>query len=208
MLNYTLIRKNNKNLYLRIKDGQIVVTAPYNISKAYIDQFLSRHKSWIDMRLNQQRSLQNLDTVSIFGKSYTICFENRKIRDSLHILYCKKDIKSFQQCIKNVIQELFLQRFLFHCQRMNIKGQKLHIGFYKSKWGSYHPAKSLVCLNGNLAFTDIECLDAIIIHELCHIQYRDHSSDFYNEVLKWMPNYKTVHKRLKTYKIPYIKKDA
>ena len=36
MLEYTLIRKNNKNLYLRIREGKVVVTAPKNVSKAYV----------------------------------------------------------------------------------------------------------------------------------------------------------------------------
>lgn len=67
MLEYTLIRKNNKNLYLRIREGKVVVTAPKNVSKAYVDQFVCKHRSWIEKRLStSNKPLQNLDTIYIF----------------------------------------------------------------------------------------------------------------------------------------------
>ena len=208
MLEYTLIRKNNKNLYLRIREGKVVVTAPKNVSKAYVDQFVCKHRSWIEQHLTtSKKPLQNLDTIYIFGKPYTICFDNIASKDPSIIKY-RSDIKSFQTCIRLKIQDVFLQRFQMHCERMHIEGLKLRIGFFKSKWGSFHPTKKEVSLNGNLAFTDIECLDAIIVHELCHVSYRNHSSAFYKEVLHWMPNYKEVHKRLNSYEIPILKKDA
>ena len=197
MLEYTLIRKNNKNLYLRIREGKVVVTAPKNVSKAYVDQFVCNHLSWIEKRLStSNKPLQNLDTIYIFGKPYTICFDAIASKDPT-IIKCRPDIKSFQTCIRLKTQDIFLQRFNMHCERMHIKG-----------WGSFHPTKKEISLNGNLAFTDIECLDAIIIHELCHVSYRNHSSAFYKEVLHWVPNYKEVHKRLNSYEIPKLKKDA
>lgn len=97
MLEYTLIRKNNKNLYLRIREGKVVVTAPKNVSKAYVDQFVCKHRSWIEKRLSLSTSnkpLQNLDTIYIFGKPYTICFDAITSKDP-KIIKFRPDIKSF-----------------------------------------------------------------------------------------------------------------
>lgn len=99
MLEYTLIRKNNKNQYLRIREGKVVVTAPKNVSKAYVDQFVCKHRSWIEQRLTtSKKPLQNLDTIYIFGKPYTICFDTITSKDPT-IIKCRPDIKSFQTCI-------------------------------------------------------------------------------------------------------------
>lgn len=59
----------------------------------------------------------------------------------------------------------------------------------KSQWGSCDS-------NGNLTFSwrlvmaRPEAIDYVVIHELCHRKYMDHSKQFWNEVQKYMPNFK------------------
>ena len=43
----------------------------------------------------------------------------------------------------------------------------------------------------------LEVIDYVIIHELCHIKHHNHSKDFWDEVEKYMPEYKTHRKWLK-----------
>jgi predicted metal-dependent hydrolase len=40
-------------------------------------------------------------------------------------------------------------------------------------------------------------MDSVIIHELCHLKYMNHSKEFYNEVLRVCPNYKQYDRWLK-----------
>lgn len=40
-------------------------------------------------------------------------------------------------------------------------------------------------------------VDAIIVHELCHIIHKNHSKEFYNLVKKYIPNYDEIDKWLK-----------
>lgn len=40
-------------------------------------------------------------------------------------------------------------------------------------------------------------IDAIIVHELCHLKYKNHSKEFYELVSKYIPNYKDIDKWLK-----------
>lgn len=42
-----------------------------------------------------------------------------------------------------------------------------------------------------------EVIDYVILHELCHIKYKNHSKDFYNEIAKFMPDYKSRDNMLK-----------
>jgi len=59
----------------------------------------------------------------------------------------------------------------------------------KSQWGSCDS-------NGNLTFSwrlvmaKPEAIDYVVVHELCHRKYMDHSWDFWNQVQKYMPDYK------------------
>ncbi len=40
-------------------------------------------------------------------------------------------------------------------------------------------------------------VDAIIVHELCHILHNNHSKEFYELVKKYIPNYEEIDKWLK-----------
>ena len=59
----------------------------------------------------------------------------------------------------------------------------------KSQWGSCDS-------NGNLTFSwrlvmaRPEAIDYVVIHEICHRKHMDHSRDFWNQVQKYMPDFK------------------
>ena len=42
-----------------------------------------------------------------------------------------------------------------------------------------------------------DAIDYIVVHEMCHMDYRDHSKNFWNRVEEIMPNYKEKHEWLK-----------
>ena len=43
-----------------------------------------------------------------------------------------------------------------------------------------------------------EAIDAVVVHELCHMLHRDHSPAFYREVERWLPDYREREKLLKS----------
>ena len=42
-------------------------------------------------------------------------------------------------------------------------------------------------------------VDAIIVHELCHMKYKYHNKQFYDLVEKYIPDYKEIDKWLNKY---------
>ena len=43
----------------------------------------------------------------------------------------------------------------------------------------------------------IKIIDYIVVHEMCHMEHRNHSKDFYNAVGQVIPDYKQKIKWLK-----------
>jgi predicted metal-dependent hydrolase len=54
MMDYILIRKPIKNVYIRVKDGQVTVTAPRSVSKARIDAFVQQKQTWIERQMTRR----------------------------------------------------------------------------------------------------------------------------------------------------------
>ena len=67
----------------------------------------------------------------------------------------------------------------------------------KTKYGSCKTKTKDLHFTSRLIMLKDEAIDAVIVHELCHIIYPNHSKDFYNLVLSFIPNYKQLDKYLK-----------
>ena len=201
-----IIRKNNKRMYLRVKEGKIVVTAPFWASDKQINGFIDKHAEWIQKKLlDKNIFLKDGDTITILGNPFQISFTENLIDIEDHQIWIPNDQKIFQAFLIERTKKYLYSRFQELSSQMQISGIKLKLGFYKTKWGSYHPKTNCIRLNMNLIFTDKECIDAILIHELCHVRFQNHQKEFYQEVEKWMPSYRKVVRRLRTYSIPKIK---
>ncbi|MBT5229659.1 MAG: M48 family metallopeptidase [Methylococcales bacterium] len=71
----------------------------------------------------------------------------------------------------------------------------LRILTMQTQWGSCSPNGRLT-LNPHLVKAPRDCIDYVILHELCHIAEHNHSEQFYKLLKQVMPNWETVKERL------------
>lgn len=76
-----------------------------------------------------------------------------------------------------------------HFEDIRIKDQK-------SRWGSCS-SKGNLNFNWRIIMAPEPVCDYVIIHELCHLVFMDHSSNFWNLVLRTCPEYKQYKKWLR-----------
>jgi predicted metal-dependent hydrolase len=65
----------------------------------------------------------------------------------------------------------------------------------KVQWGSCSPAGRLT-LNPYLVKAPRECIDYVLLHELCHLRHHNHSRSFYQLLGRHLPQWAEVKKRL------------
>ena len=66
-----------------------------------------------------------------------------------------------------------------------------------TRYGSCMPNKRNLYFSSRLIMLPMDKVDAIIVHELCHIKYKYHNNDFYNLAEKYISNYIEIDKWLK-----------
>ncbi len=79
----------------------------------------------------------------------------------------------------------------------NIPPFDLKIRNMKTRWGVNNQGSKTITLNSELLKKDLDLLDYVIIHELCHFYEPNHSKAFWNHVEEYFPKYKEARKRLR-----------
>jgi len=194
-----IIKKNNRNTYVRVKNGKIVVTTNYLTSKNSILKLIMDNKMSIAQMLNKDsRKQEKSEDFYYFGKKYDVIygFSDIEFVDNKIYVYDKKSLDKYIN--KNVL-EIFSDRlnYWYNVFEERIPIPNLKIRKMTSRWGVCNIRNHNVTLNYHLYKYDITCLDYVIVHELSHFIHPNHSSNFWRLVGKYYPEYKKARKMLK-----------
>lgn len=78
----------------------------------------------------------------------------------------------------------------------DLKPNRVRVKQIKYAWGSCSSSKNIT-INQKLICYSKLAIRYVILHELCHLKYMNHSKDFWNLVATYMPNYKEAKKELR-----------
>ena len=207
-MDYTIIRKNIKNAYIQIKDGQVIIKAPRKMPEKDIEKLIKEKETWINKHLKNQiqKEKDNKNCIELLGKKYNINVINSN-RDCLEIdgdyanVYTSEDSKEkMDKLIKKLYKKCALKQYSQTTQKMmNLTGlepDSWQIKDIHSAWGSCS-SKRNITLSLNLIQKREELIEYVVLHELCHLKHMNHSQDFWNLVERYMPNYKECRRELK-----------
>ena len=194
-----IIKKNNRNTYVRVKNGKIVVTTNYLTSKNSIIKLIEDNKKSIVAMINKYIKKQDKnDNFYYFGRKYDVIYGFKDIEFDDEKIYVY-DKKSLDKYINKDIVSIFSDRlnYWYNVFEENIPVPNLKIRKMTSRWGVCNIKNHNITLNYMLYKYDIKCLDYVIVHELSHFIHPNHSKDFWDLVGKYYPKYKECRKMLK-----------
>ncbi len=202
LYNVDIIKKNNKNTYIRVKeDLTILVTTNYFTSKKQIIKLLDQNKTAVKKMLNrQQLKLEKSKCFFYLGKSYDII--EVSIMDDIEIdddkIYVPSR-KKFEKWYKEQLNRIFTDRLQINFEKFTEVKEcpVLKIRNMKSRWGVYNRINHSITLNSKLLEYTYDEIDYVIVHELSHVIHFNHSKDFWKLVEKYCPLYKEERKKLK-----------
>ena len=200
IINVEIIRKNNKNIYFRFNNGNLVVTCNHLVSLKKIQELIKNNEnSLYKMYLRNNKEMQNDLFFNYLGKKYTKIYDNatKNVYFDNDLVFAKDDktLKKFydKECIR--IFENEVNRIVPYFN--NIPKFTLKIRKMKTRWGVNNITKRNITLNSELLKKELHLLDYVIIHELCHFYEANHSARFWKHVSKYYPKYKEARKELR-----------
>ncbi len=196
--NVEIIKKNNKNIYIRVKDGKVVITCNYLTTKREIDRLIKENYNVITKMIDkEEKRKEKEEKFYLFGNVYDVIYGFKELSIEKNKIYVL-DQKQLEKYLDKKIKEIFSERltYFYNKYEEKIPIPNLKIRKMTSRWGVCNLRNKNITLNYQLYKYDMICLDYVIIHELSHFLYPDHSKEFWKQVAKYCPNYKAIRKQL------------
>lgn len=176
---------SNKHVYLRLKDKNLLeISSNKYFSKLDAVDLINRQKEWIVNRRDVfLRKEKNKNSYLLLGKRYSL--EDIE-EEELDKLYKEKA----QKIIPKLVEEF--------ANKMNLYPTSIKYRKNKRTWGSCNYKNGL---NFNILLTQfpLEVIEYVVIHELAHIEHKNHSKAFWALVKRYCKDYKQREKLLKSF---------
>ena len=183
--------------YLRLKVGQsgeISLSIPLRTKENHILEFLEKNLEWLrktSAKIKAKNSAKNENQVEFLGLNYELIIDKKASGVSIELFSIKAASKAdFRRFCDQKAKEL-LNASIAHFAPL-IARPINHISFkhMRTRWGSCNKAKGYINLNLDLITKKKEFIEYVVLHELAHLVYANHSKDFYALISKHMPDYK------------------
>lgn len=165
--------KRIRRLNLRISpDGkQVKVSAPYTASREEVIAFVQAHRAWIDKHMH--------------AASQTTMAQACQATDA--------EIAQWKACVSACVPALIETWEPI----MGVRAGRIAYRNMTSRWGSCQPATGRICINVRLALFPPECLEYVVVHELCHLLERGHGPKFQAYMDTFLPDWRARRAKLR-----------
>lgn len=214
-ISYVLERKQVKNLNLRIKkDGSVFVSASDTVPFEEVDAFVCNKASYIldaVKRFNEMALYKPQPKQYVSGETFYLQGRGLRLQvsqatkdsissDGVYIYLKVKDVNDIEKKRRMVNRFLDSQCKIIFGEVMDelyplfkkygIEKPTLRIRDMETRWGSCLVKKGIVTLNKRLLEAPRNCIEYVVMHELCHFMHPNHSKCFYAFLSMLMPDWK------------------
>lgn len=206
---YQVVRSNRKSVALVIdNEANLIVRAPALMPDTVIDEFVRRKKRWINEKQQQVAVfgekhppvvVETGESIMYLGSNYAIIkndVDEADISGNELIVPENYDIEALTAWLKGQAMQIISERVTLYANVMGVTPGTVKLSEAKARWGSCSTKNNL-----NFAWRLVMCplsvIDYVVVHELSHITYKNHSPAFWARVKTVLPTYEDGQEWLK-----------
>jgi len=215
---YYLVLQNRKTVALTVHPNlNIILKCPFDYGADKIERFLKRKWSWLEKQVQyfkkykkkqEKKEYVSGESFLYLGRQYKLFIKTAKkpevkLEKGKIIVFTNKSIQD-RATNKKLLEGWFEQRTesIFTSQLKDVT-KKFNYDFAPAlitrkmpkRWGSYLSGRKII-LNPLLIRASKDCIDYVIVHELCHMRYKNHDRNFFKLQESIIPNWKEVKEKL------------
>lgn len=234
LVGYALVRARRRTIGFTVGAEGLAVRAPNSVSLSAIDAALQEKSGWILRKLDETRERAGRQDAArivwrdgavlpFLGGSLCIrlmpgapmkgCFVpgSSGSPPQLHLgLASTAKANQLRDAtaawLGHHARQHFAQRLDHFAPSMGVRWQRLALTNARTRWGSARSDGS-IRLNWRLMHFAPDVIDYVVVHELAHLRFMDHSPQFWAVVEAELPDYRALRARLKAETSPVWRDD-
>ena len=218
-ISYEIVRSRRATADIVVeRDGRVVVRVPRTIPHERIEDLIETKRDWIYKTLAEWRDLnatkvmreyRNGEGFLYLGRSYRLTVVSDQDEPLLlkgGRFWLRRDLVDRDQAAgaRSAFRDYFVARGLerlpervrHYAPKVGVRPRSINVRELGHRWASCSPKGNLV-FHWKCLMAPPTIIDYIVVHELCHFHYLNHTEAFWNEVDKVMPNYRERREWLK-----------
>jgi predicted metal-dependent hydrolase len=202
-LKYEIQRSARRTISLLVnQDLSVLIKAPLKCSEQDILLLLDKKKNWIAQKqkiiINFHESVQPISCINgnsllYLGNSYTIIIKKQidkiKIEERYIIIPENWAVNEVINWLKDEAKKIFKERCNYYCNIMGTRINEIKLSNAQKRWGSCSPNGNIQ-LSWRLVMCPLFAVDYVVVHELSHLEYKNHGSLFWARIATILPDYK------------------
>ncbi len=208
-----IIRSKRRTIALEVaRDATLIVRAPYRTPLDFIEKVVFKKRFWIKEKqefvrdrckkvipkefvsgegflyLGDMYKLEFVDVMNmpiVFDSSFKIARKNYYMAKEILITWYKA--QAYQK---------ISERVNWHSSLSGLKYNKIKLSDAQKRWGSCS-AKGNLNFSWRLIMAPLRVIDYVVVHELAHLEEKNHSKRFWNKIKIMLPDYEQYRDWLK-----------
>lgn len=182
--------KNSRTYHACFGEISARITKSYGLTR--LEQDLNKIFTYNKVSKYCRAPFIDGDYAYIFGEVERVY--PKKYTNTIDDIYLLKKGKKVS-CKKYFLQ-VITERVRYFEKVMNLPPHQVKVKHLSAVLGSNRVRAKLLTFNEKLVHFDIYLIDSVIIHELCHDYYQNHSKEFYSKVLEYCFDYYQKREKL------------
>lgn len=190
-----ITRKRMKNVTYRFRNGQFLISAPWYVTKSTFLAGLDRFAAKLINHENKKTDGRGKNYIYLLGDKYEVGPMGVLSFGGTTIVY--SGTEDLDKKLKKWFLKYITQRVRHYQTLMGLEEYKVRVQKMSTRFGSN--SKQTKTLNFALILMHYsqEIIDSVVVHELAHEIVFNHSTQFYNVVYRYYPQYDICHYKLK-----------
>ena len=220
VITYTVNKAGTNSLYISVQNGEVVINAPWYATNTQIQKVVEDRKQWILNKISEyeesskaKKEYTKIQKVKVLGESYnliiqykmvktpSLSFEGKQILVALPHNFKKMENSEIVETIMNKMYEKLAEKEIERVMEktrilMGIAPEDYEIQRMRNPLTLAKCIDKKIIVNPDIVMYSRETIEYIILHEFCHLKYKNHTKSFYNMLKTYIPNYEQISKKL------------
>jgi len=218
-IEFSVIRKANlKNTYIHVDTDGVLVKTDDTTTLEEINKMVEKKSAWISKKLTLFKSItvnKDITTGSrlyYMGKSYYVNMIKDETNKDISINFThskfhittplKYKLSGLNEAIESFYKQKAIDKIIPLTKKwakiMGIAPEHISFRYSKNRWGSCS-STNRISFNYHLVKLSSSLIEYVVIHELAHITFENHSKDFWKLVYKHLNDYKIKEEKIRVF---------